>query len=51
MSASGAEGVEPGPRQMITIGQLADYAGVVQRCCLIISYAWIFTISLKMNRS
>jgi len=32
-------------------GLLNDYAGVVQRCCLLTSYAWIFTISLKMNRS
>jgi len=32
-------------------GPLADYAGVVQRCCLVISYAWIFTIALKLNRS
>ena len=31
-------------------GLLNDYAGVVQRCCLMISYAWIFTVSLKMNR-
>ena len=38
------------------IGQLQtglfnDWAGVVQRCCLIMSYVWIFTISFKMKRA
>jgi len=32
-------------------GVLNDYAGVVQRCCLITSYAWIFTISLKIGKA
>ena len=31
-------------------GLLSDWAGVIQRCCLIVSYAWIFTISLKIKR-
>jgi len=31
-------------------GFFRDWAGVVQRCCLIISYAWIFAISLKMRK-
>ena len=31
-------------------GLLSDWAGVVQRCCLIISYAFIFVISLKMRK-
>ena len=30
-------------------GLLNDWAGVIQRCCLIISYAWIFTISFKLK--
>jgi hypothetical membrane protein len=41
---------------LMKIGQLQagvfnDYAGVVQRCCLLTSYAWIFAISLKMGKS
>ena len=31
-------------------GPLADYAGVVQRCCLVTSYVWIFAISLNMRK-
>jgi len=31
-------------------GLLHQWAGVVQRCCLIISYAWIFAISLRMKK-
>jgi hypothetical membrane protein len=39
---------------MMKIGQLqsgllSNLAGVVQRCCLIIFYAWLFTVSLKMR--
>jgi len=32
-------------------GILHDWAGVVQRCCLITSYAWIFTIALRMRKA
>ena len=32
-------------------GPLNDWAGVVQRCCLIISYAWIFAIAFRMRKS
>ncbi|MCL2153419.1 MAG: DUF998 domain-containing protein [Oscillospiraceae bacterium] len=32
-------------------GLLNDWAGVIQRCCLIISYAWIFIISFKLRKS
>jgi len=40
---------------MMKIGQLqtgwlSDWAGVVQRCCLILSYVWIFTVSLKIGK-
>lgn len=31
-------------------GVLHDWAGVVQRCCLITSYALIFTVSLRMRK-
>ena len=31
-------------------GLLSDWAGVVQRICLITSYIWIFTVSAKMSR-
>lgn len=31
-------------------GLLNDCAGVIQRCCLIISYAWIFAISFKLRK-
>ena len=31
-------------------GLLHQWAGVVQRCCLLISYAWIFVISLRMKK-
>ena len=31
-------------------GLLSDWAGAVQRCCLIISYMWIFAISFKLTR-
>ena len=31
-------------------GILHDWAGVVQRCCLLISYVWIFSISYKMKK-
>jgi len=31
-------------------GLLMDYAGTVQRCCLLVSYAWIFAVSLRMRR-
>ena len=31
-------------------GPLNDWAGVVQRCCLIIFYAWIFAIALKLRK-
>ena len=31
-------------------GLLHDWAGVVQRCCLITSYVWIFLISLKIKK-
>jgi len=31
-------------------GLLHDWAGLIQRCCLIISYALIFVISLKMRK-
>ena len=30
-------------------GLLSDYAGVVQRVCLITSYVWIFAVSLKVK--
>ena len=32
-------------------GLLSDWAGMIQRICLIISYIWIFTVSVKMRRS
>ena len=32
-------------------GLLHDFAGLVQRCCLITSYAWIFAISVKMRNT
>ena len=40
---------------LIKIGQLHsgflhDWAGVVQRCCLITSYAWIIIISYRMRK-
>lgn len=35
----------------IQTGFLQDWAGVIQRCCLVISYSWIFSISFKMERS
>jgi hypothetical protein len=31
-------------------GVLNDLAGIIQRCCLIISYALIFTVSLRMRK-
>ena len=31
-------------------GLLNDWAGVVQRCCLITSYVWIFFISFKIKK-
>jgi len=31
-------------------GFLHDWAGVVQCCCLLISYVWIFLISFKMKK-
>jgi len=34
----------------LQIGLLHNWAGIIQRCCLIISYAWIFTISFKMEK-
>ena len=41
---------------LMKIGQLqtnllSNWAGVIQRSCLIISYAWIFTISIKMKQT
>ena len=41
---------------LMKIGQLQtsllrNWAGVVQRCYLIVSYAWIFTISLRIKKS
>jgi hypothetical protein len=35
----------------LQVGLLNDYAGIVQRCCLVTSYAWIFAISLKMGKA
>ena len=32
-------------------GLLRDWAGVVQRCCLMISYAWIFVVAFRMRRA
>jgi len=32
-------------------GALHDWAGVVQRCCLITSYAWIAAISFRMGKA
>ena len=31
-------------------GLLHDWAGIIQRCYLLISYAWIFSISVKMRK-
>ena len=31
-------------------GQLHDWAGLVQRCCLITSYVWIFFIAFKIKK-
>jgi len=31
-------------------GLLHDWAGAVQRCCLMTSYAWIFAISFKIKK-
>ena len=31
-------------------GLLHDWAGVVQRCCLMTSYAWIFAVSFKIKK-
>ena len=31
-------------------GLLHDWAGAVQRCCLMISYVWIFLVSFKMRK-
>ena len=31
-------------------GLLHDHIGIIQRCCLLISYVWIFCISRKMKR-
>ena len=30
-------------------GLLHDWAGAIQRCCLLISYVWIFIVSFKMK--
>ena len=35
----------------VRTGLLSDLAGLIQRCCLIISYAWIFIISFRMRKS
>ena len=31
-------------------GLLHDWAGLVQRCCLITSYLWIFMLAFKINK-
>ena len=32
-------------------GLLSDWAGVIQRCCLIIFYAWVFAISIRIRET
>jgi len=34
----------------LQVGLLNDWAGVVQRCFLILSYIWIFAVSFKMRK-
>jgi len=31
-------------------GLLHDWAGIIQRCCLLISYAWIFAVAYRMRK-
>ena len=34
----------------LQVGLLHDWAGVIQRCCLLISYVWIFLLSFRIKR-